>query len=152
MQQPYEIGTVIIPTVEIRKLRLRESQNLPKGIITECEAELCEAELQAQVSLTIAPPANGNSRHVPAPRLDIFTQPVVILKRPHMVGIIILFLHWRKRRLTLYDKSTQQTGSRRAVPQPDKGVYENPTVNIFNGERLNTFHLREEADKDACSH
>ena len=51
MQQPYEIGTVIIPTVEIRKLRLRESQNLPKGIITECEAEL-----QAQVSLTIAPP------------------------------------------------------------------------------------------------
>lgn len=69
-----------------------------------------------------------------------------------MVGIIILFLHWRKRRLTLYDKSTQQTGSRRAVPQPDKGVYENPTVNIFNGERLNTFHLREEADKDACSH
>lgn len=48
-----------------------------------------------------------------------------------MVGTIILFLHWRKRWLTLYDKSTQQTGSRRAVPQPDKGIYENPTVNIF---------------------
>ena len=69
-----------------------------------------------------------------------------------MVGITILILHWRNLRLTLYDKSTQQTGSRRAVPQPNKGIYENPTVSIFNGERLNTFHLREEQDKDVCSH
>ena len=32
MQQPHETGPLNIPAVEIRKLRLRESQNLPMGI------------------------------------------------------------------------------------------------------------------------
>lgn len=39
-------------------------------------------------------------------------------------------------------KNTQQTRNGKKFPQPDKGIYENPTDNIINGERLKAFWLR----------
>ena len=40
-------------------------------------------------------------------------------------------------------KKTQQTRTRRELPQPDKGIYKNPTANItLNGERMKAFPLR----------
>ena len=91
MKQPHKTGPPIIPAVEIRKLRLRESQNLPTASLIDA----CEAGLQPQVSLTLGLPANDNSRWVPGPVLDIIMLPLVILKRPHQVGIMTLILHWR---------------------------------------------------------
>ena len=35
MQQPHKTGPPIIPAVEIRKLRLRESQNLPTASLID---------------------------------------------------------------------------------------------------------------------
>lgn len=47
------------------------------------------------MSLTLGLPANDDSQWVPGPALDIIVLPIVVLKRPHKVGIMTLILHWR---------------------------------------------------------
>ena len=63
-------------------------------------------------------------------------------EKNHMIISIDAEKHFDKIQV-ISDKNSQQTEHRRKLPQPDKHIYEKPTVNIvLNGERVNTFILR----------
>lgn len=44
--------------------------------------------------------------------------------------------------MKVYDKNSQQSGDKGNTPQYNKVIYDKPTANILNGEKLKAFPLR----------
>ena len=53
-------------------------------------------------------------------------------------------MFWKKSHTApIYDKNTQQSGSKRSIPHIMKAIYEKPTANIIlNRQKLKAFPLR----------
>lgn len=52
--------------------------------------------------------------------------------------------HFWQNSTTIYDENTEQTRSRRKLPQHNKNHIWKPTANILNGKRLQSFLLKSE--------